>query len=393
MGDPQYSAFLAAIETVVAASGVPLRAMVATWDAITTGYRTQRGTAPLHPGIAEKKSSENYGYRKHSGNASTYQTWSEDYRRCLTYLVARAPATFAAAHAVMQEMMRLGVPWPQTVHDIGGGPGTWGWAMAKAQKSNAPPWRYTCWDIASPWAQIGPQLLSCAGSALPKQNWHWKVGDFTQDQANADDSADWIVLAYALGEVPFSALDKIFDAVWPRVKSHLILIEPGTPEGFSRLLLLRARALAAGGVIVAPCTGVVGAAACPMAPEVSLGFGAAESAVEAPVDHLKDWCHFATRFARPAGQRYLKKATRGFEDEPFSYLVVARSPSYPIESAARVIKPIQRRQGHVNADICGGCQHTIRRVSCGRAHPAYRVMRALKWGDVWGEHTIAKATE
>ena len=63
-----------------------------------------------------------------------------------------------------------------------------------------------------------------------------------------------------------------------------------------------------------------------------------------------DWCHFAVRLPRSKLHRHAKSAELGYEDEKFSYAVLARQP-VP-QAAARIIRQPQIRSGHVNLVLC-----------------------------------------
>ena len=100
----------------------------------------------------------------------------------------------------------------------------------------------------------------------------------------------------------------------------LIIVEPGTPTGWTRILRMRDLLIAAGAHIIAPCPH---AFACPLAPP--------------------DWCHFAQRVERSKLHRETKQAESPFEDEKFIYLAVSRIAGR--QPAGRVIARPQRPAG------------------------------------------------
>ena len=101
-----------------------------------------------------------------------------------------------------------------------------------------------------------------------------------------------------------------------------MIVEPGTPAGYERILAARARLIELGRVIVAPCPHQ---AACPMPPG-------------------KDWCHFGARVNRSALHRRVKDADLSYEDEKFSYVVAVRP-----EIVASGARPAARRAGVLRA--------------------------------------------
>ncbi len=106
---------------------------------------------------------------------------------------------------------------------------------------------------------------------------------------------------YVLAEIAAPAQEGFVRRLWEAARQALVLIEPGTPDGFARLRAARTALIAAGAHVAAPCTHEAG---CPMAGE--------------------DWCRFLVRVQRSRDHRLLKQGERPFEDEPYAYLVVMR---------------------------------------------------------------------
>ena len=107
----------------------------------------------------------------------------------------------------------------------------------------------------------------------------------------------------------------------------MVIIEPGTPEGFERVRMARTLALKRGLSLHGPCPHHN---VCPM-----VG---------------KDWCHFAARLSRSSLHRFIKKGALGHEDEKYSYLIASKQPYAP--SGARVLRHPIRKKGHVLAMLC-----------------------------------------
>jgi len=75
----------------------------------------------------------------------------------------------------------------------------------------------------------------------------------------------------------------------------------------------------------------------------------------------------------------MKGATLGFEDEKFSYLVVAGA-EVGTRTPARVIRPPEENKFSVKLSLCGpdGAQQ---RVVPSRDKAAFKAARKLAWGD------------
>jgi len=168
-------------------------------------------------------------------------------------------------------------------------------------------------------------------------------------------SFDLVLAAYVLNELRAEQLEQTATSLWARATDTLVVVEPGTPAGYARVLAVRSVALAAGGFTVAPCPHD---RPCPL---------------EAP-----DWCHFSARLQRGAAHRAVKAVTRGFEDEKYSYVALARTP-VPRPSARIIGQPLIR-PGHVLLQL--STETGIERMTISkRDREAYRRARKAGWGD------------
>jgi len=135
-----------------------------------------------------------------------------------------------------------------------------------------------------------------------------------------------------------------------------VVVEPGTPAGYRRVLAARAQLLAAGATLAAPCPHE---RACPWA-------------------GTDEWCHFAVRLPRSAAHRRAKSAELAYEDEKFAYVAVVRDGAEP--TSARVLRHPQARPGHVLLQLCrtdGIHPETVSK----RDRDRYRRARKVSWGE------------
>nr|AYC79444.1 hypothetical protein [uncultured bacterium] len=226
---------------------------------------------------------------------------------------------------------------PRSVLDVGAGPGVSAWAALELWPSLT--------ELTL--VEVEPEMLAAGRELLPEARW------IDGDIAQAQGPADLVVASYVLGELP----DPVAAAahLWRQSADTLIVIEPGTPTGYHGILTARDTVLGAGGHTVAPCPHD---AACPLTPD--------------------DWCHFAVRLPRSKLHRQAKGAELGYEDEKFSYAVLAREPV--ARAAARILRQPQIRSGHVNLVSCepdGVHERTISR----RHGAPYKQAKNAAWGD------------
>jgi ribosomal protein RSM22 (predicted rRNA methylase) len=147
----------------------------------------------------------------------------------------------------------------------------------------------------------------------------------------------------------------VAERLWQAANQMLVIVEPGTPAGFARILDARRQLLGLGAHMVGPCAG---AGHCPL---------------KAP-----DWCHFAVRLARSRSHMHAKGASVPFEDEKFSWLAVSRMPG--AAAAARVLAPPRRIKAGIGLKLCTAEGLAERHVAR-RDGPAYKACRKLGWGD------------
>ena len=242
-------------------------------------------------------------------------------RDALAYLATRLPATFAAARTSFAAIAsaRPGFA-PKTLLDIGAGPGTALWAAAD------------CWpELAdAELVEASPIFRACgerlaAEATRPRMT--WCSADVTR---TAIDSAprDLVTIAYMLNEIAPEMRRSILAQAWQATADTLLVVEPGTPAGWQRILVARRQFIEAGAHVVAPCPH---AQSCPLA--------------------SPDWCHFAERVARSRLHRQSKGAEVPWEDEKFSYVAVSRKPA-PEAAASRVIARPRKASGRVTLKLC-----------------------------------------
>jgi ribosomal protein RSM22 (predicted rRNA methylase) len=199
------------------------------------------------------------------------------------------PATYAAVRAALTQLAAAAPePWrPRRLLDLGGGTGAAAWAATDVFGGLA---EVTVLDRVPEALGLG-RRLAAARPALRSVQWTpWRHGI----DAPAIPPADLVTISYLLGELPGPARDRLVAAAGAGAAA-VVVVEPGTPAGYGRVLAAREVLLAAGLRIVAPCPH---SAQCP---------------VREP-----DWCHFAIRVNRSALHRRAKGATLGHEDEKFS---------------------------------------------------------------------------
>ncbi|QDM18727.1 SAM-dependent methyltransferase [Tardiphaga sp. vice352] len=267
----------------------------------------------------------------------------------LAYALARMPATYAAVTASLNALQEVRPDFPpRSLLDCGAGPGTASWACAEAFASLN---EFTLLD-ANPALRSLALDLTRDSMRLPALR--YELGDATATIAKAP-AADLVIASYVINELPDAARQKLVAAMWAKTLDTLLIVEPGTPAGYQRILDARAMLIADGGHVLAPCPHDD---ACPLT---------------AP-----DWCHFSQRLQRSRVHKQLKSAELPYEDERFIYLALSRSPA--TRRPSRVLAQPVVSKVAVTAKLCTP-DGVVAAVAPRRDKAAYA--RARKWG--WGD--------
>lgn len=275
------------------------------------------------------------------------------------YAAARMPATYAAIRAALAALAgALPDLAPRSLLDVGAGTGAALWAATETWEALQ---TAVLIERAAPMIGLGRRLAD--GSAHPAISGAvWRPADL--GGAWAAETHDLTTAAYLLGELDGPARDSLVDRLWAATGQAMVLVEPGTPQGFAVIRAQRDRLRAAGAWVAAPCPHQ---GACPMT--------------------AGDWCHFAQRIARTRAHRQAKGATLSYEDEKYAYVAFARTP--PSARGGRVIRHPQTHPGRVEIQLCtpdGLRQETITRS----AGPRWRRARDLRWGDILPDRDVVE---
>jgi len=265
------------------------------------------------------------------------------------YLATRLPATYAAVRASLDALAEARPDFqPKSLLDIGAGPGTMLWATTDLWSDLE---QAVLVEASAAVRKIGQSLATDAIAARID----WLAGDATIDLADLQ-PADLVTAAYVLDEIVPASLPKLVGRLWQLTADTLLIVEPGTPAGWQRILAVRRQLIEAGAHVLAPCPHE---APCPLA--------------------QPDWCHFSRRVARSRLHRLAKDADVPWEDEKFIYIAASRQPA--LAHPARVIAPPKAGSGKVLLKLCRPDGNAGETLFSKRDGDAFRVARRLDWGD------------
>ncbi len=280
------------------------------------------------------------------------------------YIAARLPATYG----VTQDVFRRIGPFLKPVKsllDLGTGVGSLAWAAADVMPRLK---RVTLFDRDIELLRLGQHLTQ---NNLDPIQLAWCRDDIAKEEVFP--THDAVVLSYVLNELSFKEQIQVLQRAYGAADKFLILIEPGTPQGFEHILNARTLLTELGANVLAPCPHN---GPCPLASAFKEG---------------KDWCHFSVRIPRGKYHRRAKEGALPYEDEKYSYLVVSPHPQpHPKD---RVIKAPIRKTGHVILDLCleeGSIERQIISKSHGKQ---YTTARDIDWGDEWNDSSYLSPQE
>ena len=268
------------------------------------------------------------------------------------YALSRLPATFAAVDAAFAAIAEQADFAPASVLDVGAGPGGASWAAVEHWPRVA---SVALLDSNRAFLELAMNLAKASdhpalAAAQPV------VADFITLDAPPD-PADLVVASYALAEVAAPRAVDVARRLWDLARGVLVVVEPGTPAGFERVVAVRAALVEAGAEVLAPCPHSAG---CP---------------IQGPA-----WCHFGRRLPRSRDHRLVKGASAPFEDEKFAYVAVARPGIASRRTGERVLSTPRISKVEAAYRACAAEGLVDRRISR-RERDRFARARRLDWGD------------
>jgi ribosomal protein RSM22 (predicted rRNA methylase) len=267
----------------------------------------------------------------------------------LAYALARMPATYAAVIASLNALCEIAPDFvPHSLLDVGAGPGTANWAAAATFPS------LQSFALLDANDALRALALDLAEASTRPGDLKYRNGEALAALADTE-AADLVIASYMIGELGDAQRLKLAERLWSKTRGTLLVVEPGTPAGYARIIALRQQLIAAGAHVAAPCPHD---GPCPLI---------------AP-----DWCHFTQRLARSRAHKQVKGAELPFEDEKFSYAALTRTPVTLRPS--RVLAQPHLGKAEVTAKLCTPDGLKSEKVPR-RDKTAYARARRWRWGD------------
>lgn len=225
------------------------------------------------------------------------------------YAVYRLPATYSAFGEALKHTLELYDQNIDSVIDVGAGSGS-----ASLAASHLLP------NIKSFTLLERNKYMMETGKTL--HNFDYINYDLSKD--NLDIKADLVVSSYVLNELDQNSRINAINKMWNMTNKMMLIVEPGTPEGFSLIREIRDYLISIGAHVIAPCTHM---GVC-----------------------LNTWCHFSTRVSRSKLHKDIKGGDAPFEDEKYCYIAFSKSEIIPCKN--RILRHPQINPGFIELDVC-----------------------------------------
>jgi ribosomal protein RSM22 (predicted rRNA methylase) len=165
----------------------------------------------------------------------------------LAYLVVRMPATAASLSRALGELRDRTERPLENLLDLGCGPGTSLWAATDALPALA---EATLVDDDPGMLALGERLWQRHPRREPlRVRW----GRAPLVGGRPWPAHDVVLLSYVMGELRPDAAASVLSHAQVAARAALVVVEPGTPRGFGRVLAARDALIGTGWRVVAPC--------------------------------------------------------------------------------------------------------------------------------------------
>lgn len=225
------------------------------------------------------------------------------------YAVYRLPATYSAFGEALKHTLELYKDNIDSVIDVGSGSGSASLAVSHLLPNIK---NYTLLERNKYMMEIGKSL----------HNFKYINYDLSID--NLDINSDLVISSYVLNELDQNSRINAINKMWNMTNKIMLIVEPGTPEGFSLIREIRDYLISIGGYVVAPCTHM---GVC-----------------------LNTWCHFSTRVSRSKLHKDIKGGDAPYEDEKYSYIAFSKSEVIPCKN--RILRHPQINPGFIELEVC-----------------------------------------
>lgn len=286
-------------------------------------------------------------YRKERGDSETVVSNNDE---VLTYISSRMIETSAIVDDVLSKIDSI-TDFKSEVFkiiDVGSGTGACLWAIENYFK-RAKVIAIEKETAMIKYSKLLCESLSCYIDYLEESIFSKKINDI--------ENSDLVIESFMLNELTDKERLKATQTMCDKTDDFLVLIEPGTPKSYERMMEVRNYVLSKGFNLILPCShsGVCG---------------------------LKnDYCNFSVRVSRTNVNRQVKNAALNYEDEKYFYLVFRKNKKREDVNKFVVLRKPIYRKGCVDLKLCA-LDGNIKNETITKSNINYKKARKLKHGDI-----------
>ena len=264
-------------------------------------------------------------YMEESGQGKSLLNKDEE---AAVYSLMRMPATFSAVSFALDKVCEVSDFVPRSLLDAGAGTGGASFAANEFFALD----KIICLERELAMENIGRKLMSYGEDKVLNEAEYIRT-DLVEEATRANGNnkrylSDLVISSYVLNEMSMENRMKVVKWLWENTGKMLVIIEPGTPVGFSNIRRIRDYLIEQGAYVCAPCPHMDN---CHI-----LG---------------DDWCHFTVRVQRGKIHKMLKDADVPYEDEKFSYIAFSREP-IEIKKFGRIMRHPITQKGRMELSLC-----------------------------------------
>lgn len=256
---------------------------------------------------------------KYMGEKRTGKTLLSLKQEAVAYSVIRMPATFGAITSALSKVLENNDFEINSLLDVGAGTGAASWAVNDMIDIK----EIICLERETAMREFGMKLMNHGNDVLKNAKWINK--DIIKDDLK--ENADLVIVSYMINELKEEDRIKVLDKLLDCTNKILLIVEPGTPEGFRNIRKIRDEVIKRNLNIVAPCTH--------------------RDKCVLPED---DWCSSSIRVQRTKIHKILKDGDVPFEDEKFSYIAISKEQANQAE--ARILRHPVIQNKMVKVKLC-----------------------------------------
>lgn len=284
-------------------------------------------------------------YRQNNRNEKKAVTKQDE---ALAYAISRMPATFGAVSNSLEKTLEIYSPEIKSLADIGAGTGS----ASIATNTIINPQTIKCFEKENAMINMGKDIFKKIDNLQEKVEWN----KFDINVEKIDEKFDLVISSYMINEIEKSNFEEVIKKLWDVTEKILIIVEPGTMQGYHNIMKAKEILISLGANILAPCMGKK----CKL-PE-------------------NDWCNFSCRIQRSKIHKELKNGDSPFEDEKYIYIAVSRKEILQ-ENRQRIIRHPLKYNGFIKLKICD--KEEIKEITITRKEKEkFKIARKSNTGDL-----------